>query len=114
MATHEVIRRHCACAHRVLMMGFSPGQPYIGGLDAALSVPRRTTPRTSVPAGSVAIANEQTAVYPFAISGGWNVIGRTPLKVFDVGRNPAALFAPGMKVRFLPIARREFESRLIA
>ncbi len=114
MAPREVIRRHCGSEHRVLMMGFSPGQPYIGGLDASLSVPRRSTPRTSVPAGSVAIANEQTAVYPFTISGGWNVVGRTPLTLFDVGRNPAALFAPGMKVRFVPITRGEFESKLAA
>ena len=98
-----------APGHRVLMMGFAPGQPYIGGLDAALVVPRRATPRTRVPAGSVAIANAQTAVYPFEISGGWNVIGRTPLRVFDVTRDPAALFTPGMNVRFVAIARAEYE-----
>ena len=91
------------------MMGFAPGQPYIGAPDAALAVPRRATPRTRVAAGSVAIANAQTAVYPFEISGGWNVIGRTPLKVFDVAREPAALFAPGMAVRFVAISRAEYE-----
>lgn len=107
----EVVRRHAASEHRVLMMGFAPGQPYIGGLDPALAVPRRATPRTRVPAGSVAIANAQTAVYPFEISGGWNVIGRTPLKVFDVTRDPAALFAPGMVVRFAAIDRAEYERR---
>jgi len=105
----DVVRRHTATEHRVLMMGFSPGQPYIGGLDSRLAVPRRATPRTRVPAGSVAIANEQTAVYPFEISGGWNVIGRTPLRVFDATRIPAALFAPGMIVRFTPIPRAEYE-----
>ena len=105
----EVVRRHAAPGHRVLMMGFAPGQPYIGGLDAALAVPRRATPRMRVPAGSIAIANAQTAVYPFEISGGWNVIGRTPLKVFDVTREPAALFAPGMNVRFVVIDRNEYE-----
>jgi KipI family sensor histidine kinase inhibitor len=109
LSADEVVRRHAASEHRVLMMGFSPGQPYIGGLDAALAVPRRATPRTRVPAGSIAIANAQTAVYPFDISGGWNVIGRTPLVVFDVAREPAALFAPGMVVRFVPIARAEYE-----
>lgn len=111
LPVEEVIRRHTARAHRVLMMGFAPGQPYIGGLDAALAVPRRSTPRTRVPAGSVAIANAQTAVYPFEISGGWNVIGRTPLRVFDVTRSPAALFAPGMEVRFVAITRAEYERR---
>ncbi len=105
----EVVRRHAAPGHRVLMMGFAPGQPYIGGLDAALAVPRRATPRMRVPAGSIAIANAQTAVYPFEISGGWNVIGRTPLKVFDVTREPAALFTPGMNVRFVVIDRAEYE-----
>jgi KipI family sensor histidine kinase inhibitor len=109
LSADEVVRRHAAPGHRVLMMGFAPGQPYIGGLDAALAVPRRATPRTRVPAGSVAIANAQTAVYPFEISGGWNVIGRTPLRVFDVTREPAALFAPGMNVRFVAIARVEYE-----
>jgi KipI family sensor histidine kinase inhibitor len=111
LSASEVIRRHTAPGHRVLMMGFAPGQPYIGGLDAALAVPRRATPRTRVPAGSIAIANAQTAVYPFEISGGWNVIGRTPLTVFDVTREPAALFAPGMSVRFVAIARAEYERR---
>jgi len=107
----ELVRRHAGPEHRVLMMGFAPGQPYIGGLDARLAVPRRATPRTRVPAGSIAIANAQTAVYPFEISGGWNVIGRTPLRVFDVTREPAALFAPGMLVRFVAITRAEFEQR---
>jgi len=111
LTVDEVVRRHAAPGHCVLMMGFAPGQPYIGGLDAALAVPRRATPRTRVPAGSVAIANAQTAVYPFEISGGWNVIGRTPLKVFDVTRDPAALFVPGMSVRFVAITRAEYERR---
>jgi len=111
LSTGEVVRRHAVPGHRVLMMGFAPGQPYVGGLDAALAVPRRATPRTRVPAGSVAIANTQTAVYPFEISGGWNVIGRTPLRVFDVTREPAALFTPGMGVRFVAITRAEYERR---
>ena len=111
LSIREVVRRHAVPGHRVLMMGFAPGQPYIGGLDPTLAVPRRATPRMRVPAGSVAIANAQTAVYPFEISGGWNVIGRTPLRVFDVEREPAALFAPGMNVRFVVIDRAEYERR---
>lgn len=114
LSTAEVVRRHTASEHRVLMMGFAPGQPYIGGLDAALAVPRRATPRTHVPAGSIAIANAQTAVYPFEISGGWNVIGRTPLQVFDATRDPAALFTPGMSVRFVAVTRAEYERRRAA
>ncbi|MSQ55299.1 MAG: 5-oxoprolinase subunit PxpB [Betaproteobacteria bacterium] len=109
MRSDEVVRRHAKAEHRVLMVGFAPGHPYIGGSDPKLSVPRRATPRTRVPEGSVAIANGQTAVYPFAISGGWNLIGRTPLRVFDALHTPPALFAPGQRVRFIPIERGEFD-----
>jgi inhibitor of KinA len=107
--TEEIIRRHTKAQHRVLMVGFAPGQPYIGGLDAKLSVPRRPTPRTVMPAGSVAIANAQTAVYPYETPGGWSIIGRTPLKVFDPARDPPSLFAPGDRVRFIAVSRIEFE-----
>ena len=106
----EVQKLHATSKHLVLMVGFSPGQPYIGGLDPKLSVPRRATPRTVMPAGSVAIANAQTAVYPYETPGGWSIVGRTPLKVFDPLREPASLFAPGDRVRFSAISRDEFES----
>jgi KipI family sensor histidine kinase inhibitor len=109
LAVEEAIRRHCASPHRVLMVGFAPGHPYIGGLDEKLSVPRRTTPRPSVIAGSVAIANTQSVVYPFTISGGWSVIGRTPLHIFDAEREPPAMMAPGDRVRFRSISRAEFD-----
>ncbi len=105
----EISKRHAKSQHLVLMVGFSPGQPYIGGLDPKLSVPRRATPRTVMPAGSVAIANAQTAVYPYETPGGWSIIGRTPLKVFDPLREPASLFAPGDRVRFIAITREQFE-----
>lgn len=105
----ETIKRHGASAHRVLMVGFAPGHPYIGGLDERLSVPRRTTPRPKVIAGSVAIANTQSVVYPFTISGGWNIIGRTPLRVFDAAREAPALIVPGDRVRFMPISPEEFD-----
>jgi KipI family sensor histidine kinase inhibitor len=107
----EIARRHSVVEHRVLMVGFSPGLPYLGGLDPALAVPRRATPRIRVPAGSVAIANLQTTVYPFETPGGWSVIGRTPLVLFDPAREPPTLFAPGDHVRFVPISRSEY-SRL--
>jgi KipI family sensor histidine kinase inhibitor len=105
----DIQKLHAKSKHFVLMVGFSPGQPYIGGLDPKLSVPRRATPRTVMPAGSVAIANAQTAVYPYETPGGWSIIGRTPLRVFDPARAPASLFAPGDRVHFVPIAREEFE-----
>jgi inhibitor of KinA len=109
LSAQNIQKLHYSAKHFVLMVGFSPGQPYIGGLDAKLSVPRRATPRTMMPAGSVAIANAQTAVYPYETPGGWSIIGRTPLKVFDPTREPASLFAPGDRVRFLPIGKDEFE-----
>ena len=108
LKVEEAIRRHCASPHRVLMVGFAPGHPYIGGLDEKLSVPRRTTPRPSVIAGSVANANTQSVVYPFTISGGWSVIGRTPLRIFDAQREPPALMAPGDRVQFHAISRAQF------
>lgn len=104
----EIVARHVKSAHRVLMVGFAPGQPYIGGLDPKLMTPRRATPRTKVPAGSVAIAIGQTAVYPYETPGGWNLIGRTPVTVFDPAREPASLFAPGDRVRFHPVGRDEY------
>jgi inhibitor of KinA len=105
----EIARRHAAADYRVLMVGFAPGHPYIGGLDARLALPRRAAPRPLVPAGSVAIANRQTVVYPYAIAGGWNIIGRTPLLAFLATRGQPSLFAPGDRVVFRAIARREFD-----
>ena len=110
LSPQAIQKRHTSVRHSVLMGGFSPGQPYIGGLDAKLSVPRRATPRTQMPAGSVAIANAQTAVYPYETPGGWSIIGRTPLRVFDPARDPASLFAPGDRVRFFAISKSEFEA----
>lgn len=105
----EIQKRHAKSQHHVLMVGFSPGQPYIGGLDPRLSVPRRATPRTRMPAGAVAIANAQTCVYPYETPGGWSIVGCTPLRVFDPSRDPASLFEPGDRVRFVEISRIEFE-----
>jgi inhibitor of KinA len=108
LSREEIIERHSTGGYRVLMMGFAPGHAYMGGLHPSLALPRRATPRAIVPAGSIAIANEQTAIYPYSISGGWNVIGRTPLAVFDTDRQEPSLFASGDRVRFKPIDREEF------
>jgi KipI family sensor histidine kinase inhibitor len=105
----EIAERHAASPLRVLMIGFAPGHPYLGGLDPKLSVPRRATPRSRVPTGSIAIANQQCVVYPYEISGGWNVIGRTPLRVFDAAREQPSLFLPGDAVRFVAIDRAAFD-----
>jgi inhibitor of KinA len=108
LSVEEVAQRHAAAEYRVLMIGFAPGHAYMGGLDAKLVVPRRATPRALVAPGAVAIANEQTVVYPYAISGGWSVIGRTPLTVFDAEREEPSLFASGDRVRFRAISADEF------
>ncbi len=104
----EIKKIHSSAEYRVLMIGFAPGHAYLGGLDARLAVPRRASPRASVPAGSVAIANLQSVVYPYAISGGWSVIGRTPLAVFDAARSRPSLFSPADRVRFVPIEKKNF------
>ncbi|MGH8737345.1 MAG: 5-oxoprolinase subunit PxpB [Burkholderiales bacterium] len=111
LAPEEVVRRHAAPEYQVLMMGFAPGLPYLGGLDPALAVPRRAEPRVVVPPGSIAIAGVQAVVYPYAIPGGWNVIACTPLTLFDARGDPPSLFGPGDRVRFVPISRAEFERR---
>lgn len=107
VATHcglspsEVIDRHCQAEYRVYCLGFQPGFAYLAGLDPALHIPRRDTPRLSVPAGSVAIAGAQTAVYPLASPGGWHLIGRTDTPLFKPSALHAALLRPGDRVRFV-------------
>jgi KipI family sensor histidine kinase inhibitor len=96
----EVVRRHTAPEYTVAFLGFSPGFPYLVGLDPSLEVPRRDTPRTSIPAGSVGLAGGQTGIYPTASPGGWRLIGRTEVTLFDPGRAPPALLAPGGRLRF--------------
>lgn len=104
----EVVCRHQAVAYRVYFVGFVPGFPYLGELDPALHVPRRATPRREVPAGSVAIGGGQTGIYPLVSPGGWQLIGRTPLALFDAAREPACLLRAGDRVRFVAVTREEF------
>ena len=110
MVPDEVVRAHVASEHVVYMLGFSPGFPYIGGLDERLSLPRRPTPRTRIPAGTVAIARDQTVVYTFETPGGWNLIGRTPMKLFDPLADPPCRLQAGDRIRFYPIPPDEFAS----
>ena len=104
----EVIARHAGGDYRVAMLGFAPGFPYLLGLDPRLSVPRRADPRQRVPAGSVAIGGQQTGIYPAVLPGGWQLIGRTPLRLFDAARQPPSLLAPGDRVRFEAIDAATF------
>lgn len=108
LSVAEVVRRHSAPEYRVLFLGFAPGFPYLSGLDPALAMPRRDTPRLAVPAGSVAIGGSQTGVYPQRSPGGWQLIGRTPLALFDLARDPPCLLSAGDRLRFVPIPAAEF------
>ena len=102
----EVVRRHTGRDYRIYMLGFLPGFPYLGGLDPALCTPRLQNPRTEIPAGSVGIGGEQTGVYPVASPGGWQLIGRTPLKLFDPEQPPR--YAAGDRIRFTAITPKQF------
>ena len=97
---HDVVRRHTAPQYRVYMVGFLPGFPYLGTVDARIAMPRRSSPRLAVPAGSVGIAGTQTGIYPTTAPGGWRLIGLAAVDLFDAGREPPSLFRPGDTVRF--------------
>jgi len=109
LTPQQVIDLHAGTEYLVYMVGFMPGFAYMGGLPERLATPRRATPRTAVPAGTVGIGGSQTGVYPLESPGGWNLIGRTPLRIFEIGRDPATLLAAGDRARFAPISPREFE-----
>jgi inhibitor of KinA len=109
LVTQEVIDLHSKGEYCVSCIGFTPGFPYLTGLPDKLATPRRAVPRKEIPAGSVAIGGNQTGIYPIKSPGGWNVIGRTPLKLFDPAENPPALLRAGDAVRFRAITRDEFE-----
>jgi KipI family sensor histidine kinase inhibitor len=104
----EIVRLHSAASYRVHFLGFSPGFPYLGGLDARLATPRHATPRTGVEPGSVGIGGAQTGIYPQRTPGGWQIIGRTPLVLFDARRADPCLLAPGDSLRFVPIGGAEY------
>ena len=103
LSPREVVAAHCAEVYRVLVIGFAPGFPYIGPLQPVLTVPRLPTPRPAVPAGSVALAAGLTGIYPARLPGGWQVLGHTPLRLFDPHALRPALLAPGDRVRFEPL-----------
>jgi inhibitor of KinA len=104
----RVIELHCAPVYRVFMIGFSPGFPYLGVVDERLRVARRAVPRTSVAAGSVGLAGPQTGIYPSESPGGWQIIGRTPLRLFDPSRDQPCLLGAGSHVRFEPVTVAEY------
>jgi KipI family sensor histidine kinase inhibitor len=101
MAPEELVRRHTAPLYDVAFLGFVPGFPYLTGLDPALRLPRRAHPRTRVPAGSVAMADGYTGIYPQETPGGWHILGRCAARLFDAARAQPALLMPGDRVRFM-------------
>ncbi len=109
LSTTEVIDLHTKRHYLINMIGFLPGFPYLSGIDERLAMPRLENPRKSVPAGSVGIAESQTGIYPLASPGGWNIIGRTPLKLFDAEKEDPFLFEQGDYLQFTSITEDEFK-----
>jgi inhibitor of KinA len=110
LSPDEVVDCHASVTYRVYMIGFSPGYPYMGQLPPKLRLPRRENPRIKVPMGSVSIAVDQTSIYSFESPGGWNLIGRTPVRLFDPRRTDWVLLEPGDRVKFEPIGRARFDA----
>ncbi|WP_227006268.1 5-oxoprolinase subunit PxpB [Rufibacter latericius] len=108
LSPQEVISLHSQTEYLVYMIGFAPGFPYLGGMDKRLTSPRKEVPRKIIPAGSVGIAGPQTGVYPMETPGGWQLIGRTPLTLFDPERESPSLLQMGDRVRFVPISEEEY------
>ncbi len=111
LSVDEVVRRHLGVEYRVFMLGFLPGFPYLGVVDPALEVNRRAEPRSRVPAGSVGLAGQQTGIYPSESPGGWQIIGRTPLRLFDASSTPPTTLHAGDRVRFVAVGRDAFGER---
>lgn len=110
MAADEVVRRHAAPSYLVHFLGFTPGFPYLGGLDPGLATPRLDSPRARIPAGSVAIGGVQTGIYPVESPGGWRIVGRTPLRLFDPRVESPFLLDPGDGLRFVPVDQATFDA----
>ncbi|RKO65859.1 5-oxoprolinase subunit PxpB [Desulfofundulus salinus] len=104
----EVIQIHTATDYLIYMLGFAPGFPYLGGMSLRIATPRLKTPRTHIPAGSVGIADKQTGIYPIDSPGGWRIIGRTPVKLYDPYREPPVLLSAGNYVRFVSITAEDY------
>ena len=109
LSASEVVNLHAGADYRVHCVGFIGGFPFLGGLPPKLATPRRASPRKEIPAGSVGIGGKQTGIYPVKSPGGWNIIGRTPLRLFDPEQNPPGLLRTGDRVRFRAIDREQFE-----
>ena len=107
LSIEEVTRNHALPTYQVYMIGFTPGFPYLGEVPEAIATPRRETPRTLVPQGSVAIAQRQTGIYPVKSPGGWHILGWTPLTLFDAEKRPPSLLEMGDRVKFIPVQEED-------
>lgn len=105
----EVVRIHSGREYLIYMLGFLPGFPYLGGLDKRIFTPRLSNPRIRIPAGSVGIGGEQTGIYPLDSPGGWQLIGRTPCRLFSPDGDGRLPYEAGDRIRFVPVSEREFE-----
>jgi KipI family sensor histidine kinase inhibitor len=112
LSTAEVVARHSATTFHVYMMGFLPGLPYLGGLPPEFGLPRRENPRIKVPKGAVAVAMSMTVIYPLESPGGWHILARTPVPLWEMGADPPALLDAGDKVMFEPIPLARYEALL--
>ncbi len=110
LSKEEIIKIHSSAEYLVYMLGFTPGFSYLGGMDERIACPRKKIPRQDIPAGSVGIADKQTGIYPIESPGGWQLIGRTPLNLFDPKREEIFLCNAGDKLQFVPITKKEFET----
>lgn len=110
LSEQEVIEIHTKNECLIYMLGFAPGFAFMGGMDEKIATPRKETPRLKIPAGSVGIAGKQTGIYPFETPGGWQIIGRTPLKLFLPEQNPPTLFRAGDRIRFVAITEEEYKN----
>ena len=108
LTEEEVIALHSGTDYLVYMMGFTPGFTYLGGMSEKIATPRLQTPRTAIPAGSVGIAERQTGVYPIESPGGWQLIGRTPVRLFDPSKQPPVIAEPADYIRFVPVSPEEY------
>ena len=105
----DIVKIHCSATYMIYMLGFTPGFCYLGGMDMRIATPRRETPRLKIPAGSVGIAGSQSGIYPIESPGGWQLIGKTPLQLFNPDKQPEFLFSAGDRIRFFPVTESEFE-----
>ena len=110
ISEEEVIKLHSEPEYPIYMLGFVAGFPYLGGMNKAIATPRKKSPRLKIEAGSVGIAGEQTGIYSVESPGGWQIIGRTPLKLYDVNRNEPVLLKAGQYIKFKPITKEEFRT----